>query len=99
MIVEEDAGKKYTTTMEVLPQGNCNNWSIIYDKYAAVMYGNILAIINNKAMAELIFIKAFERLKADNDIIPVHCSTAVFLSIYAKKFAGQYISEDKVIDN
>ena len=97
MIVEEDVGKKYTTIMAELPQGDFNNWSSIYDKYAAVMYGNILAIINNKAMAELIFIKAFESLKADNNIIPIHCSTAVFLSIYAKKFASQFISQDLAI--
>lgn len=94
MSVEEKQGKKFPTIMAVLPQGDYNNWSNIYDKYAAVMYGNILAIINNKAMAELIFIKAFESLKADNDIIPIHCSTAVFLSIYAKKFASQFISQE-----
>jgi len=98
MTIEDEAGKKYTTIMAVLPQGDFNNWSSIYDKYAGVMYGNILAIINNKAMAELIFIQAFERLKADNNIIPVHCSTAVFLSIYAKKFAGKYINQENVID-
>ena len=89
----EDVGTNYTPIATILPQENNNNWPIIYDKYAAVMYGSILSLINNKPMAELIFIQAFKSLKEDNHPIPLHCSTAVFLSIYAKKFAAQYIGK------
>ena len=75
---------------------NNNNlaWNILYDRYAAVMYGNILNITKNKALAEEIFITAFIRLKNDNKNVPLQCSIALYLCAYVKKITTEYMKQN-----
>lgn len=78
--------------LKILLRSNNNAaWSTIYDKYAAVMYGNILHIIKNKVLAEKIFIAAFISLKEGNKNVPVQCSMPLYLCAYVKKIALEYI--------
>ena len=79
----------------LLKSNNGSAWNTLYDKYAAVMYGNILNITKNKALAEEIFIVAFIRLKKDNKHVPVECSIALYLCAYVKKITMEYI-ENKI---
>ena len=71
----------------LLRENNPFAWNCIYDKYAALMYGNILNITQSKKIAEMIFVQAFIKLKKQNRPFPLECSMPNFLCMYAKKFA------------
>ena len=66
-------------------------WIAIYDKYAAVMYGNILNLTKDKALAEKIFIVAFKSLKEDQRGISIPCSIPLYLCAYAKQVTQKYL--------
>lgn len=67
-------------------------WNAIYDKYSAVMYGNILNITKNKVLAEKIFVEAFKSLKEDNKHVPAQCSIILYLCAYAKKITIEHMN-------
>ena len=71
----------------LLQEDNYFAWNCIYDKYAALMYGNILNITKNKKMAETLFVNAFKNLREQNKPLPLECSMSNFLCMYAKKYA------------
>ena len=75
----------------LLKENNAFAWNCVYDRYASLMYGNILNIIKDKQKAEKIFIIAFINLKAQNIQIPLHCSLSNFLCNYAKQYAIKYL--------
>lgn len=75
--------------LELLKENNTYAWQCVYDKYAPLMYGNILNIVKDKVNAEKIFINAFTVLKNQNKQIPSHCLMSVFLCMYAKKYARE----------
>ncbi len=79
--------------LTLLKENNAFAWNCVYDRYASLMYGNILNIIKDKQKAEKIFINAFVNLKEQNIPIPAHCSFSNFLCNYAKKYANNYIEE------
>lgn len=76
---------------DLLFEKNPFAWNCIYDKYAPLMYGNILNIIKNKKEAEKVFVKAFRSLKEENKPVPATCSLTNFLCMYAKKYADSYV--------
>ena len=82
----------------LLKRNSNSAWNTLYDKYAALMYGNILNITKNKALAEEIFIFAFIRLKNDNKNVPVQCSISLYLCAYVKKITLEYMGS-KIILN
>ena len=69
-------------------------WIAIYDKYAAVMYGNILNITKDKALAEKVFIAAFKSLKEDQRGISIPCSIPLYLCAYAKRVTQKFLDAD-----
>ena len=75
---------------KLLKDNNEYAWNCIYDKYAPLMYGNILNIIKDKSTAEKIFISAFSNLKTENKPIPCYCSMPNFLCMYAKNYANKF---------
>ena len=75
----------------LLKEDKNSAWNTLYDKYAALMYGNILNITKNKALAEEIFITAFIRLKKDNKKVPAQCSISLYLCAYVKKITLEYM--------
>jgi hypothetical protein len=80
-----------TGLVEMVIENNLYAWHCIYDKYAALMYGNILCITQDRLLAEKIFINAFTSLKEDKNFISANCSMPLFLCMYAKKFKNQYL--------
>ena len=76
-----------------------SGWNAIYDKYAAVMYGNILNIINDKVLAEKIFIVAFKSLKESELNLSTSCSITLYLCAFGKKIAIEYLKAGEVINH
>lgn len=70
-------------------------WIAVYNKYAAVMYGNILNITKDKALAEEIFIIAFKRLKEDQNEVSISCSIPLYLCAFGKKIIMEYLDSEK----
>lgn len=78
--------------LKILLKNDSNlGWIAIYDKYAAVMYGNILNITKDKALAEKIFIAAFKSLKEDHINTSIPCSIPLYLCTYAKRVTQKYL--------
>ena len=67
--------------------------NLLYDKYAGIMYGNILHITKDKVLAEEIFIKAFISIKDNEHFISAQHSLSLFACMFAKRFTRQYIKE------
>ena len=79
----------------LLKTDRTSGWIAIYDKYAAVMYGNILNITKDKALAEKIFIVAFKRLKEDQSKVLICCSIPLYLCTFGKKITMEYLDSEK----
>lgn len=71
-----------------------SGWMAVYDKYAAVMYGNIFNITKDKALAEKIFIVAFKRLREDQSEVLICCSIPLYLCTFGKKITMEYLNSE-----
>ena len=57
------------------------------------MYGNILEITKDKALAEEIFIKAFISIKDDKNFVLAEYSLSLFVCMFAKRFTHNYMKQ------
>jgi hypothetical protein len=57
-------------------------WNNLYNKYAAMMYGFILQITNEKAIAEEILFQSFVALKLDIDSLKMSKSLCIGLLVH-----------------
>lgn len=85
--------------LAIMANDNDFTWNHIYNKYAAVMYGSIFNLTNNRQLAEKIFIEAFVGLKTDGTLLQVKPSITLFLFWYAEEFAKKYLLHQASISN
>jgi hypothetical protein len=68
-----------TVIISMLKQGDPAGWEYMYDKYASVIYGTLLKLTNDQALAEKILVKSFIGLKKTDLVTQKEKSLLLFL--------------------
>ena len=75
--------------LALIAENKVKGWSLLYDKYASCLFGIICKIIDDKNVAEEVFVESFLELKKTNILSNTPYSLCVFLSKYTYTFAKQ----------
>ena len=71
-----------TVILSLIKESNPKGWDVLYDKYAAVMYGVICTQTADKAPAEEILINLFIQLKHEDVLLKVNSVLSVCILRY-----------------
>ena len=78
----------------MIQDGNPNGWELLYDKFAAILYGSILRHTDDLTLADNILINSFNQLQNKPEILAhAHHKLLIVLLHHTNKITQQHLPE------